>query len=135
VLRLHEVTTFCVRGGEVLIRQYASSLYTLDTSTNQRVIVFPSETWETPQTKKHEIAGGDFTGRVETVGRDIKQFRSGDEVFAGSFTGNGLGGFAEFACAGETCHIRGGSSHACSMDRCPFGVLVISVRSGAGRRF
>jgi NADPH:quinone reductase-like Zn-dependent oxidoreductase len=50
---------------------------------------------------KHKIAGADFAGRVELVGRDIKLFRPGDEVFRASFRGKGLGGFAEYVCARE----------------------------------
>jgi NADPH:quinone reductase-like Zn-dependent oxidoreductase len=50
---------------------------------------------------KHKIAGADFAGRVESVGRDIKRFRSGEEVFGASFAGKGMGGFAEFVCASE----------------------------------
>jgi len=33
--------------------------------------------------------------------RDIKWFRPGDDVFGASFTGKGLGGFAEYVCARE----------------------------------
>jgi NADPH:quinone reductase-like Zn-dependent oxidoreductase len=39
-------------------------------------------------------------GRVEAVGRDVKQFQPGDEVFGDLFE-SGLGGFAEYACARE----------------------------------
>ena len=45
---------------------------------------------------KHEIPGLDVAGQVEAVGRDVKQFRPGDEVF-----GWGKGAFAEYACAAE----------------------------------
>ena len=47
---------------------------------------------------KHKILGSDLAGRVEAVGRDVKQFQPGDEVF-GSL-GNG-GAFAEYVCARE----------------------------------
>jgi NADPH:quinone reductase-like Zn-dependent oxidoreductase len=45
---------------------------------------------------KHTILGSDIAGRVETVGRNVKQFQPGDEVF-----GNIRGGFAEYVCARE----------------------------------
>jgi NADPH:quinone reductase-like Zn-dependent oxidoreductase len=45
---------------------------------------------------KHTILGSDIAGRVEAVGRNVKQFQPGDEVF-----GNIRGGFAEYACASE----------------------------------
>jgi NADPH:quinone reductase-like Zn-dependent oxidoreductase len=50
---------------------------------------------------KNTILGADIAGRVEAVGRTIKQFQSGDEVF-GDIAGSGSGGFAEYVCARES---------------------------------
>jgi len=46
---------------------------------------------------KHEILGVDIAGRVEMVGRNVKQFQPGDEVFGGI----DFGGFAEYVCVNE----------------------------------
>ena len=46
---------------------------------------------------KNTILGADIAGRVEAVGRNVKQFQPGDEVFGEI----GHGGFAEYACAPE----------------------------------
>jgi NADPH:quinone reductase-like Zn-dependent oxidoreductase len=47
-----------------------------------------------------KILGVDIAGRVEAVGRNIKRFQPGDEVF-GDISGCGWGGFAEYVCAPE----------------------------------
>ena len=49
---------------------------------------------------KNKILGADLAGRVEAVGRNVKQFQPGDEVF-GDISGCGSGGFAEYVCARE----------------------------------
>ena len=49
---------------------------------------------------KNKILGADIAGRVEAVGRNVKQFQPGDEVF-GDISGCGSGGFAEYVCARE----------------------------------
>jgi NADPH:quinone reductase-like Zn-dependent oxidoreductase len=50
--------------------------------------------------RRHRILGADIAGRVETVGRDVDQFKPGDEVF-GDISGSGFGGYAEYACVRE----------------------------------
>ena len=46
---------------------------------------------------KSDRVGVDFAGTVEAVGKDVTQFRPGDEVFGG-----GSGAFAEYVCVRET---------------------------------
>lgn len=49
---------------------------------------------------KKKIFGADVAGIVESVGKNIQQFRSGDEV-VGDLASYGFGGFAEYALAPE----------------------------------
>jgi NADPH:quinone reductase-like Zn-dependent oxidoreductase len=50
---------------------------------------------------KRKIFGSDIAGRVEAVGKNIRQFAIGDEVF-GDISGCGFGGFAEYVAVPET---------------------------------
>jgi NADPH:quinone reductase-like Zn-dependent oxidoreductase len=49
---------------------------------------------------KNQILGSDIAGRVEAVGRNITEFKPGDEVF-GDISAEGWGGFAEYVCVHE----------------------------------
>ena len=49
---------------------------------------------------KYQIPGGDIAGRVEAVGKDVKQFQPGDEVF-GDLSACGWGGLAEYVSVPE----------------------------------
>ena len=49
---------------------------------------------------KDKILGADMAGRVEAVGRDVKRFQPGDEVF-GDLAKCGFGAFAEYASVPE----------------------------------
>jgi NADPH:quinone reductase-like Zn-dependent oxidoreductase len=100
VLQLREVATPEPAKDEVLISLHASSVNPLDSFAIRGPLFFFPKLGRLLK-PKHKIAGADFAGRVESVGRDIKRFRLGDEVFGASFRGKGLGGFAEYACARE----------------------------------
>lgn len=49
---------------------------------------------------KFNILGADVAGVVESIGKDITQFKTGDEVF-GDLSSANWGGFAEYVCAPE----------------------------------
>jgi NADPH:quinone reductase-like Zn-dependent oxidoreductase len=49
---------------------------------------------------KYPIPGGDISGRIEAVGKNVKQFQPGQEVF-GDLSRCGWGGFAEYVCVPE----------------------------------
>jgi NADPH:quinone reductase-like Zn-dependent oxidoreductase len=49
---------------------------------------------------RYKILGVDIAGIVESVGRNVKQFQPGDEVY-GDLSEYGRGGYAEYVCARE----------------------------------
>ncbi|MFD0824807.1 NAD(P)-dependent alcohol dehydrogenase [Neobacillus sp. M.A.Huq-85] len=49
---------------------------------------------------KYPIPGGDIAGRVEAVGKNVKEFQPGDAVFA-DLSGCGWGGYAEYVAIPE----------------------------------
>jgi NADPH:quinone reductase-like Zn-dependent oxidoreductase len=99
VLELKEVEKPTPKDNEVLIKVHAASVNDWDWGLlrgkpfmNRMVFGLLK-----PRTK---ILGGDIAGRIEAVGRNVKQFQPGDEVF-GDLSGCGFGAFAEYVCARE----------------------------------
>jgi NADPH:quinone reductase-like Zn-dependent oxidoreductase len=99
VLKLEEVAKPTPKDNEVLVKIHAASINSWDwgllrgTPFMNRLVFGVLK----PKTK---ILGCDTAGRVEAVGRNVKQFQPGDEVF-GDISGCGFGGFAEYVCASE----------------------------------
>ena len=50
---------------------------------------------------KHKILGSDVAGRIEAVGRNVKQFQPGDEIWGDLSIPLGYGAFAEYVCVPE----------------------------------
>jgi len=100
VLQLREIAIPTPAQNEVLIKLYASSVNPLDGFLIRGPLFFVPLFGRLLK-PKHKIAGADMAGRVESVGRDVTQFRPGDEVFGASY-----GGFAEYACAVENSLAR-----------------------------
>jgi NADPH:quinone reductase-like Zn-dependent oxidoreductase len=90
---------------EVLIKLYASSVNPLDSYMVGGPLFFLPTIGRLLK-PKHKIAGADIAGQVQSVGKEVKQFQVGDEVFGGSFGRKGLGGFAEYVCASQDCLAR-----------------------------
>jgi NADPH:quinone reductase-like Zn-dependent oxidoreductase len=105
VLQLREIATPVPAEDEVLIKLYASSVNPLDSYMVGGPLFFLPTIGRLLK-PKHKIAGADIAGQVQSVGKDVKQFQVGDEVFGGSFGRKGLGGFAEYVCASQDCLAR-----------------------------
>jgi NADPH:quinone reductase-like Zn-dependent oxidoreductase len=95
VLQLKDVDKPAIKDSEVLLRVHAAAVNIGDwhllrgVPYAMRVVVGLFK-------PRHSIPGLDIAGRVEAVGRNVNQFRPGDEVF-----GWCKSAFAEYACAAE----------------------------------
>jgi len=99
VLVLKEVEKPTPSDDEVLVTVYAASV----NHTDWHLVTgepFVARLWSGLLKPKNKIPGGDIAGRVEAVGRNVKQFQPGDEVF-GDKAACGWGGFAEYVCVPE----------------------------------
>jgi len=99
VLQLKEVEKPTPKDNEVLIKVHAASINSWDWEL-LRGKPFVNRLLFGLLKPKIKILGADIAGRVEAVGRNVKQFQPGDEVF-GDLCECGWGGFAEYVCARE----------------------------------
>ena len=99
VLELKEVEKPTPKDNEVLIKVHAASVNDWDWGL-LRGKPFMNRLFFGLLKPKIKTIGGDIAGRIEAVGRNVKKFQPGDEVF-GDLSGCGFGGFAEYVCARE----------------------------------
>ena len=97
VLELKEVDKPVPKDDEVLIKVHAVSINDWDLGLLEGDPI--NRMLNGLRKPKRKILGSDIAGRVETVGKNVTQFKIGDEVY-GDLSGR-WGGFAEYVCAGE----------------------------------
>jgi NADPH:quinone reductase-like Zn-dependent oxidoreductase len=101
VLQLQEVAKPAPKDDEVLIRIHAASINSRDwrfVRANPFFIRLVPGGFLQP---KNKILGADVAGRLEAIGRYVRQFKPGDEVFGYFPSATGRGTFAEYVCADE----------------------------------
>lgn len=98
--RLKEVEKPAPNDDEVLVKVYASSINAADWHLLTADIFLVRLMAGGLFKPKNTILGADVAGRVEAVGRNVKRFQPGDEVFGDVFGGS-QGAFAEYVCARE----------------------------------
>ncbi len=103
VLHLQEVERPTPKANEVLIRNYATTVTLFDcwmrSSTSPPGFGLLMRLATGIRRPKQPILGTELAGEIEAVGKDVKLFRKGDQVFG--FTGMNLGAYVEYICLPE----------------------------------
>jgi NADPH:quinone reductase-like Zn-dependent oxidoreductase len=104
VLQLKEVEKPTPKDNEVLIKIYATTVTTGDCNARGFVFIPPglgplARLMIGLRKPKKNILGTELAGEIEAVGKDVRLFREGDQVFG--IDGNGLGAYAEYKCMPE----------------------------------
>jgi len=100
VLQLREVEKPTPKDNEVLVKVYATTVTAMDRRI--RSFTVPLSYWLFARIAlglrkpKRAIMGMELAGEIESVGKDVKQFKKGDQVFALASGAN-----AEFICLPE----------------------------------
>ncbi len=110
VLQLKEVAKPTPKDKEVLIRIYATTVTAGDCELRSLnipialrlpILIFVGlgQTGVLSIKPRNLILGQELAGEIEAVGKEVKRFRIGDQVFA--WTGFRLGAYAEYTCLPE----------------------------------
>lgn len=103
VLKLCEVEKPTPMDNEVLIKIYATTVNSADSRI--RSFNVPLSFWIPARMAlgirkpKKAVLGSVFAGEIESVGKEVKLLKKGDQVFA--FTGHSFGTYAQYICLSE----------------------------------
>jgi NADPH:quinone reductase-like Zn-dependent oxidoreductase len=101
VLKLKEVDRGEPADDEILVKIHAASVNAADWRLMRADPFLARLFTGLLKPTRFQILGADIAGRVEAVGKNVRLFKPGDEVF-GDMANNNFGGFAEYKCARES---------------------------------
>jgi NADPH:quinone reductase-like Zn-dependent oxidoreductase len=104
VLQPMDVDKPVPKDDEILIRIYATTVTAGDCELRSLklpfILGFPLRIWiGFSKPKENTIPGTELAGEIEAVGKDVRQFKIGDQVFGAA--GMGFGANAEYICLPE----------------------------------
>jgi len=104
VLQLQEVEKPIPKDDEVRIRIYATTITAGDCELRSLkfpiYLSLPMRLWRGfLKPRENSILGTELAGEIEAVGKDVKRFKEGDQVFGSA--GMGFGANAEYICLPE----------------------------------
>ena len=103
VLEFQEVTKPTPKDKEILIKVHATTVTVAD--VRSRSFTVPLSFWIPARVTlgirrpKRNILGAELAGEIESVGKDVKRFKKGDQVFAPTL--GTFGAYAEYKCLPE----------------------------------
>ena len=98
VLQLREVEKPTPKDNEVLVRIYAAAI-TPEDCISRMGDPFIARFVTGLVRPRNPILGAEFAGEIEAVGKDVKLFQEGDQVFGK--TASGFGCYTEYVCIPE----------------------------------
>jgi len=107
VLELREVAKPTPKDNEILVKVQATTATVAD--VRSRSFTVPRSVWLPARISlglrkpKKAILGVELAGEVESVGKDVKRFKKGDQVFAATLIN--FGAYAEYKCLPEDAAI------------------------------